>query len=40
MPPLDPDGQETLEGNLVMTKEAIMEILKNTMDITMEWLIN
>ena len=37
-PPLDPDGNETLNKDLLITKEEIIRILQSARDKCFEWL--
>lgn len=39
LPPMDPEGTNTLHPDLVLTKEDIVSILENTMRVVSEWLM-
>lgn len=38
LPPQDPDGEQTMVADLVMTKDHILDILTNAMLAVQEWL--
>lgn len=38
-PPKDPEGEDCLIPELILTKERLMEILEKALDVTLDWLI-
>ena len=39
LPPRDPDGEQTILPDLIISKERIVEILNHTMQIVQEWYL-
>lgn len=39
LPPKDPEGEDCLIPELILTKERLLEILEKALDVTLDWLI-
>lgn len=39
LPPQDPDGHETLNKDMIITKEEVIRILASARDKCLEWLL-
>ena len=39
LPPKDPEGQDTLHQDLILTTEKMIEILEKAINITQDWLV-
>jgi len=39
-PPKDPEGDDTLHPDLVLTEDRMIEILEKAINITMDWLVS
>lgn len=39
LPPLDPEGENTLVADLVVKQERTIEILTNALEVVLDWLV-
>ena len=39
-PPKDPEGENTLHPDLILTRERMIEILEKAINVVMDWLVS